>query len=94
MKTIEEAIKKLEEQQAEYNDRYVDFAGVNDAYNLAIRSLEAWDKVKADISETILYYKDWGLVEIKAQHKEETLKEVLSCIDKHLREVTDDGGDD
>jgi len=83
---IKEAITKLKQQQAEYNDTYVDFAGVNDAYNLAIRSLEAWDKVKAAITETILYYKDWGLVELKAQYKEEALKEVLECINRHLKE--------
>ena len=38
--TNEEAIKKLKEQQAEFNDTYVDFAGVNEAYNLAIKALE------------------------------------------------------
>lgn len=35
-----EAIKKLKEQQAEFNDTYVDFAGTNEAYNLAIKALE------------------------------------------------------
>lgn len=35
-----EAIKKLKEQQAEFNDTYVDFAGINEAYNLAIKALE------------------------------------------------------
>lgn len=39
--TNEEAIKKLKEQQAEFNDTYVDFAGINEAYNLAIKALEA-----------------------------------------------------
>ena len=43
--TVNEAITRLKQQQAEYNDKYVDFAGVNDAYNLAIRSLDAWEKV-------------------------------------------------
>ncbi len=57
---------------------------------MAIRSLGAWDKVKADITETILYYKDWGQVEIKAQHKEEALKEVLDCINRHLKGVMED----
>lgn len=35
----EEAIKKLQEQQAEFNERYVDFAGMNEAYNMAIEAL-------------------------------------------------------
>ena len=35
-----EVIKKLKEQQAEFNENYVDFAGVNAAYDLAIKALE------------------------------------------------------
>ena len=38
--TNKEAIKKLKEQQAEFNENYVDFAGVNEAYDLAIKALE------------------------------------------------------
>lgn len=38
--TNKEAIKKLKEQQAEFNENYVDFAGVNTAYDLAIKALE------------------------------------------------------
>jgi len=83
--TAAEAINKLEDQRRDFNDRMIDYGGVNEAYGMAIRSLEAWEKVKADITETILYYKDWGQVEIKAQHKEEALKEILDCINRHLK---------
>ena len=41
--TNKEAIKKLKEQQAEFNENYVDFAGVNEAYDLAIKALEEKD---------------------------------------------------
>ena len=38
--TSEEAIKKLKQAQAEYNDKYIDYCGMNEAYNLAIKALE------------------------------------------------------
>ena len=38
--TNKEAIKILKEQQAEFNDEYIDYGGVNEAYNLAIEALE------------------------------------------------------
>ena len=97
--TIDEAI--LEEQKKREEEKLTIDQAINllnhlechgayyKAKHMAIRSLEAWEKVKADISETILYYKDWSLVEIKAQHKEEALKEVLEFIDKHLKGVTE-----
>ena len=38
--TNEEAIRILKQQQAEFNDEWVDFSGVNAAYNLAIEALQ------------------------------------------------------
>lgn len=38
--TREEAIKKLELQKNEYLDKYIDFAGIAEAYDMAIKALE------------------------------------------------------
>lgn len=76
----------MAEEDEAHKDR---FSQSLEATETAVRSLEAWEKVKADITETMLYYKDWGQVEIKAQHKEEALKDVLDCINRHLTEVTE-----
>lgn len=38
--TNKEAIKILQEQQAKFNDEYIDYGGVNEAYKLAIEALE------------------------------------------------------
>lgn len=38
--TSEEAIKKLKEQQNEFNEHCIDYAGINKAYNMAIEALE------------------------------------------------------
>ena len=38
--TREEAIKKLKEQQNEFNEHCIDYAGINEAYNMAIKALE------------------------------------------------------
>ena len=89
MTTVAEVIYKLEYERRDFNDRMIDYGGVNEAYDMAIRSLEAWEKVKADIAETILHYKDWGQVELKAQYKKEALEEVLDCINRLLKEVTE-----
>ena len=77
--TIDEAITRLK-QQAEYNDKYVDFAGINDAYNLAVRSLEAWEKVNSGITSLVWCGNDtyW-----------EGVKDVSKIIKKHLNEVFD-----
>lgn len=76
--TREEAIKKLREQQNEFNEHCIDYAGINEAYNMAIKSLEAWDKVEADILGLDGYYDDafW-----------EGIYAVSKIIGKHLAEV-------
>lgn len=38
--TNEQAIKILKNLQIEFNENYIDYSGVNEAYNLAIRALE------------------------------------------------------
>ena len=38
--TNKDAIKILQEQQAKFNDEYIDYGGVNEAYKLAIKALE------------------------------------------------------
>ena len=42
--TAEEAVKILKEQQAEFNEKWVDYGRVNKAYNKAIQALEAQPK--------------------------------------------------
>lgn len=77
--TVEEAIKKLKEQQNEFNEHCIDYAGINEAYNMAIKSLEAWEKVKEDIlkleglrySSGVRVYQD----------------EVIDIIDKYMKET-------
>ncbi len=70
-----------------YNGELTYSAKLVKAFETAIRFIEAWNKVKEDISETILYYKDWSQVEFKAQHMEEAFEEALKIINKHLAEV-------
>lgn len=36
----EKAIKTLQKLQADYNDKYIDYEGANDAYNMAIKALQ------------------------------------------------------
>lgn len=38
--TNKEAIKKIKEQQNEFNEHCIDYAGINKAYNMAIKALE------------------------------------------------------
>lgn len=38
--TREEAIRKLQKQKAEYLEEWVDFSGVAEAYDMAIKALE------------------------------------------------------
>lgn len=60
--TREEAIKKLKEQQNKFNEYCIDYAGINEAYNMAIHSIdnehklkEAVEKIKADIENSARY---------------------------------------
>lgn len=71
----EEAIKKLKEQQNEFNEHCIDYAGINEAYNMAIKSLEAWEKIRKEIASD-------GQSDINVKY-------VLNLIDKHLSEVSE-----
>lgn len=91
--TNEEAIKKLKEQQNEFNEHYIDYAGINEAYNMAIRSLEAWEKVKEEISEIYFSHNmsdKYGTVYgecLKSLY--EIKNEALDIINKYLKEVSE-----
>ena len=50
--TNKEAIKKLQEEQRRFNDEFVDFAGINEAYDLAIKALKLADEVE-EVSKKI-----------------------------------------
>ena len=77
--TREEAIKKLKEQQNEFNEHCIDYAGINEAYNMAIRSLEAWEEVKQDLYK---FASDSFDAECA-----ECYRIGLCCIEGHLKEV-------
>lgn len=73
--TREEAIHTLRHEPISINvGRMNGKARWLEAYNLAIRSLEAWDKVKKDLADMWL--------EGYSPHIE-----VMEIIDKHLKEV-------
>lgn len=59
--TNKEAIKILQEQQAKFNDEYIDYGGVNEAYKLAIKALEdieEWDRlIPICASNGVIVYK-------------------------------------
>ena len=54
------------------------------AFDMAIESLEAWDKVKQEIEDMLETLSDGGDDWFTA----EKLNDVLEIIDKHLQEVT------
>lgn len=62
--TNEQAIEILKKLQIEFNENYIDYSGVNEAYNLAIKALEEveeWHKLKLICAnEGIMVYKIRG----------------------------------
>lgn len=48
--TNQEAIRILNKQRNEFMDKWVDFDGVNEAYNIAIQALEEQEAVKPRVS--------------------------------------------
>lgn len=88
--TEEEAIKKLKEQQNEFNEHYIDYAGINEAYNMAIRSLEAWEKVKEEIKSSLITHGQVVEGEYFADDAESInygLNKASEIITEHLKEV-------
>lgn len=62
--TNEEAIIKINTLRNEYNDRYIDYCGVNEAVNMAIKALRVVGRIKEIINisnfviqEDVLKYK-------------------------------------
>lgn len=86
--TIEEAIRELEEDKAMYMprewieelDRDTPDGRLITALEMAIKSLEAWEKVKEEINE---------LSELNhiGDHFDDCKLDVLKIINKHLKEV-------
>ena len=70
--TNEEAIKKLKQAQAEYNDNYVDYCGMNEAYNLAIKALNCQESLEKKIE---------FLMNERPQGEWVKVKEYRMCID-------------
>ena len=95
--TAAEAINKLEYQRRDFNDRMIDYGGVNDAYNMAIRSLEGWGKVLDELREygsiCVEYTAEDGMTEKEVDAVvDSVLKQakqaVLEIINRQLEEVT------
>lgn len=59
--TREEAIKKLQRQKAEYLDKWVDFSGIAEAFDMAIRAL------KNEQTDGDLISRDYVLSKFKEQ---------------------------
>jgi len=77
--TVAEAIKKLEIARFAFKPESEAFASIN----MAIRSLEAWDKVRTEIEEN---RDDW----IKGLDPEwHTYDRCIAIINKHLKGVTE-----
>ncbi len=47
--TNQEAIRILNEQRNEFMDKWVDFGGVNEAYNTAIQALKEQEAIEPDV---------------------------------------------
>lgn len=72
--TREEAIEQLKLTRAANKCNYAD-KYILDAFDMAIRSLEAWEKIRKEIASD-------GQSDINAKY-------VLNLIDKHLSEVNE-----
>lgn len=78
--TNEQAIKILYSQWQEFLENNIDYAGISDAYKMAIKALEAWQKVKEELKEEMT-----GLdMFVEKKH---TIRWVLRVIDNALGEV-------
>lgn len=78
--TNEEAIKRLKEQQNNFNEHWIAYGGINEAYNMAIQSIENEQKLK----EAIQKIKD----EIEHNNISDWIatQSVLDIIKKHTEE--------
>jgi len=62
--TNEDAIKILQEQQAKFNDEYIDYGGVNEAYKLAIEALKRPQGEWIPVSERLPEYSGLYLISV------------------------------
>lgn len=60
----EEAIRKLQKQKAEYLEKWIDFSGVSEAYDMAIEALEQLKQGWIPVSERLPKNDDWVIVTI------------------------------
>ncbi len=44
--SIDSAVEKLKDQQADFNEQYIDFGGINDAFNTAYEVMRKYQKVE------------------------------------------------
>ena len=81
--TREEAARILKADDVEWNEIFDSESGLLDeALDMAIRSLEAWELAKAEILKAQTYKMFVGDTELYIERKD-----VLKIIDKHLKEV-------
>lgn len=78
--TSEEAIKIIDSVMTTYGEDAIDYDEVFKAKDIAIRSLEAWEKVKKEIKQIRIHY---GYIDVQGL----TIIKVLEIIDRHLSEM-------
>ena len=87
--TIQEALELLKDD--ELADGEEDADKFNEAYNMAIRSLEAWEKVKDEIENGDYRYtlakEGYGFGNVVWHENLISTNKVTEIIDKHLQEV-------
>lgn len=77
--TIDRAVKKLKGQQADFNEQYIDFGGINDAFNTAYEVMRKYQKIEGIVRN---YYNE--------QYTDKIDIEIIEMIS----EVLCDGNDD
>ena len=85
--TIEEAIKELKRHISPYKNCKAD-ADANEAIDTAIKSLEAWEKVRKEIKSLKPYFCNMDN-EVISKSGEGIVQECIDIIDKHLAEVSE-----
>lgn len=78
--TNEEAIKKLKQAQAEYNDNYVDYCGMNEAYDLAIKALENATPIESITTK--------GGMTLSLKKTDIEISDLVRCIADVLNDIT------
>ena len=86
--TIEEAIKIIDSAMTSYGEDAIDYDEVFEAKDMAIRSLEAWEKIDDDIASLQDMYSIGGTTETEKAIWE-NLQAVRKTIHKYLKEVSE-----